>query len=260
MNEDVKIKNMFDYQLKELEGEEYKKYLNYLNIFYEKRDYKKSKYTKEYIDDKFVLVDKTNPKKKIKITPSKFIDMHNLYIELKNYSDEILEKISLIIESNHNITDENRQDFDNLKQKYLNFQNKIKDIDYIYSEFYNKINKLISKKIEKLNELATYHQKRIYEYSNINIMIREKLKNTLIQLFKENKNKIVTSSALINKIAKENNIPSDEIEKWFKWIELSYFYILVQREIHQIIDNINEEEKNYEINTRFMIIKKYTIS
>jgi hypothetical protein len=259
MNEDIKIKNMFDYQLKDIEGEEYQKYLNYLNIFYEKRDLKKSKYNKEYIDNKFVLVDKVSPSKKIKITPSKFIDIHSLYIELKNYSDEILEKISLMIESNHNITDENRKDFDNLKKKYVIFQEKIKDIDTIFSNFYEKITKLINLKIEKLNEMANFYQKRIYEYSNITVMIREKLKNKLIQIFKENKNKIPPLGTQISKIAKENDIPADEIEKWFKWIELSYFYIILQREIYKITDEINDSEKNYEINTRFMIIKKYNI-
>ena len=111
MNENVKLKNMFDYQLTELNNEEYKKYLKYLDIFYEKKRIDKKmdkkredKYTREYIDHKYFLIDKTNPNKKIKITPSQFIDIHSLYIELKNSSDDILGKISLIIESNHNIT------------------------------------------------------------------------------------------------------------------------------------------------------------
>jgi len=37
MNENVKLKNMFDYQLNELQNEDYKKYLKYLDIFYEKK-------------------------------------------------------------------------------------------------------------------------------------------------------------------------------------------------------------------------------
>ena len=265
MNENIKLKNMFDYQLNELENEDYKKYLKYLDIFYEKKkiykkvEKKEEKYTREYIDNKYVLIDKSNPNKKIKITPSQFIDIHSLYIELKNNSDEILGKISLLIETNHNITDEDRKDFDILKKKYVLFRDKIKDIDLINDNFYKDINKLINDKIEKSNELAIYYQKRNYEYSNINIMIKEKNKNKLIEIFKKNNNKLPSTSSEINKIAKEIDISSNELEKWFKWIELSYFYILVQKDIHKIENDIVEKENNFEINTRFMIVKKYKI-
>ena len=262
MNENINLKNMFDYQLTELNNEEYKKYLKYLDIFYEKKKLdkkKENKYTREYIDNKYILIDKTNPNKKIKITPSQFIDIHSLYIELKNGSDEILGKISLIIESNHNITDDDRKEFNNLKKKYVLFRDKIKAIDLINNNFYEEINKLISEKIEKSNELANYYQKRNYEYSTINMMIKENIKNKLIQIFKKNNNKIPGTAAELSKIAKENNISSGELEKWFKWIELSYFYILVQKDIHAIENNIIEKENNYEINTRFMIIKKYKV-
>ena len=266
MNENVKLKNMFDYQLSELNNEEYKKYLKYLDIFYEKKRIDKKmdkkredKYTREYIDNKYVLIDKTNPNKKIKITPSQFIDIHSLYIELKNSSDEILGKISLIIESNHNITDEDRKEFDDLKKKYVLFRDKIKDIDSINDIFYKEINKLINEKIEKSNELVNYYQKRNYEYSNITVMIKENIKNKFIQIFKKNNNKIPSTSSELSKIAKDSDISVIELEKWFKWIELSYFYILVQRDIHKIENDIIEKENNYEINTRFMIIKKYKV-
>jgi hypothetical protein len=47
-----------------------------------------------------------------------------------------------------------------------------------------------------------------------------------------------TYKSRVNKIAKENNIPSDEIEKWFKWIENVYQYILIQKETNEIDKDI----------------------
>jgi hypothetical protein len=86
-------------------------------------------------------------------------------------------------------------------------------------------------------------------------MIPEILKNKLISKFKENNKKII-SLAEINKIAKENNIDSKEIEKWFIWIEVTYFYLLTHNEIVIIKKKINTKEKDYDMNTNYMIIKK----
>ena len=86
-------------------------------------------------------------------------------------------------------------------------------------------------------------------------MIPEKLKNNLIKLFKEN-NKDKPPLKTINKLAKENNVPSTEIEKWFSWIDTTYKYIIVQKEINSINDNIKKLEDSFELNSRFMIIQK----
>jgi hypothetical protein len=66
-------------------------------------------------------------------------------------------------------------------------------------------------------------------------------------------------NAAINKIAKENSIPSIEIQKWFDWIEALYFYILVKREIYQIEKEIQLKEEKFDQDTKYMIIKKPTI-
>ena len=116
------------------------------------------------------------------------------------------------------------------------------------------MSKLLNIKIEKTNLLAKYYQKRILDYKNINVMIPEKLKYKLIKYFKENKNRIPYLS-IINKIAKENLIASDEIEKWFNWIETVYFYKIVNIEIIKINKEINTKEDKFDINTKYMIIK-----
>ena len=254
IEDELNIKEMYNYQLEELNNEEYKKYLKYLTIYFLK-DYKKEKYVKDYLDNKYVLIDKQDPSKKVIITPSDFVNIHRLYIDLKKYSDELLIRISNIIESKNNITEENRLDFEYLKKKYISFQEKIKDIELINNTYYKELELLLNIKIDKLDNLVKYYKKRNYEYSQIKVMITENLKNKLIKNFKDN-NKKIPSTSEINKIAKENLIASIEIEKWFNWIESVFFYMLVNKEIIELDKNINDKEKNFDINTHYMIIKK----
>jgi len=254
INDDLSIKEMYNFQIENINSDEYQLYIKYLTIYHQK-EFKKDKYSKEYLDENYILIDKKNPNIKIIIKPSEFIDIHSFYIDLKKYSDEILKRISDLIESKSNITDENRQEFDYLKKKYISFREKLKDIDFINNNFYDEIDKLLTIKIDKTNELMKYFQKRTFEYSKIEIMISIQLKNKLINIFKEN-NKKIPSIKEINVIAKDNNISSNEIEKWFKWIESSYFYLLVKKEIFDLEKNINNIENNYNLNTKYMIIKK----
>lgn len=254
INTDVNIQEMYKYQLEKLDKEDYQEYLKYLEIFFMK-EHKKDKYSKKIVEGKYILVDKQNPSKEIIISPSKFINMHKLYIELKEYSDTLLFKISSLIESKTNITEENRKDFDNLKKKYISCQEKIKDINNINSVFYDELVELLSKKIEKSNELSKFYMKRTMEYSKIEHMIPEKIKSKLILIFKEN-NKKIPSLTEINKIAKDNEIPSIEIEKWFAWIETVYLYKLIRSELNALNKLIIDKENIYDINTKYMIIKK----
>ena len=252
INDDLSIKEMYNFQIENINSNEYQLYIKYLTIYHQK-EFKKDKYSKEYLDENYILIDKKNPNIKIIIKPSEFIDIHSFYIDLKKYSDEILKRISDLIESKNNITDENRQEFDHLKKKYISFKEKLKDIDFINNKFYDEIDKLLTIKIDKTNELMKYFQKRTFEYSKIESMISIQLKNKLINIFKEN-NKKIPSIKEINIIAKDNNISSNEIEKWFKWIESSYFYLLVKKEIFDLEKNINNIENNYNLNTKYLTI------
>ena len=255
--ENINIEKIYKDQINDINNKEYEKYLKYLNFFFSKYN-KKDKYNKEYLDGKYILIDKNNPNKKIIITPTEFIDIHKIYFELKNYSELFLSKISSLIESKNNITEEDREQFELYKKKYMLYHDKLNSIDSINKEFYDEMAILLNTKIEKSNMLAKYYQKRILDYKNINVMINEKLKYKLIKYFKENKNKI-PSLSIINKIAKENFIPSIEIERWFSWIETVYFYRLVNIEIVKINKEINDKDENFDINTRYMIIKKPTL-
>jgi sulfate adenylyltransferase subunit 1 (EFTu-like GTPase family) len=57
INNNMNIKKMYKYQLENLEKEEYQNYINYLDIFF-KKEFKKEKYNKEYLDGKYILIDK----------------------------------------------------------------------------------------------------------------------------------------------------------------------------------------------------------
>lgn len=247
---DVDIKNMFKYQV----NKDFDEYDKYLNIFFLKQQ-KKDKYNRDFIDGKYILSEKENPNKKITITPSKYIDINKLYIELRNYSNIILYKISNLIELKQNITEEHRNEFEELKNKFILNSNNRKDIDEINNIFYEEMKKIFEDKIDKLIDLAKFYQKRIESYKNINLMISEKLKNNLIIKFKNNKNKIPNNTE-INKIAKENSIPSIEIEKWFEWIEITYFYMIVKKDLNKIEKEVKSKEEKFDINTKYMIIKK----
>ncbi len=252
--ENIDIKEMYKYHLKDLKDEYYQKYLKCLKVFYEK-EHKKDKFNKEFVDNKLVLTNKVDKRQKIEIVPSQFIDIRALYIELKELSGLILFKINNIIETKSNITDENRNEFDELKRKYIDCKKKIDDIDDINKEYYDEMQVLIEEKINKSTKLAKYYQNRNEEYKKIKVFIKVTLKNKLIKYFHENKNRIPALN-IINKIAKDNNVPSEEIEKWFNWIENVYHYMLMQKEINEIEKKIENKENEFALTTRYMIIKK----
>ena len=182
--DEIDIKKMYKYQKEEINNEDYQEYLKYLNYILMK-DHKKEIYTKEFVNGQYILVDKKT-KQKIIITPSEFINLTTLYNELKQKSELILYKISLLIESNKNITDENRQEFELLKNQYMICSTQLNDINTINDSYYSEINELISSKIEKADNIAKYYKKRHDIYAEIKTMISEKIKNKLIKIFKEN--------------------------------------------------------------------------
>ena len=253
--DNISILDMYNYQKKEKGTKDYEKYLKYLNYYYkfDKKD-KKNKYKKAYHDGKLIISDGKD-KKKVTIQPAEFIDLTVYHTYLKEHLNTILSNISLIIESNSNITDKNRIEFEQLKKNYVLVQKQLKDIDFIYSEYNKEKEKLELEKMEKGYDLEKYYKKRNVLYESIKTMIETNLKNKLIHMFKENKHKI-PSLTIINKIAKENEISSSELEKWFEWIENTYFYLITQKDIYDMEKIIKEKHDNFEQQIKYLIIKK----
>jgi hypothetical protein len=260
LNENIKIKEMYNYQTKgnTVINKDYITYKNYLTIFFKNDFNKKDKYNKEFLNGKYILIRKDEPNKKIEITPSQFINLHSHYTELNNKINNILSKFFLYIESKDNFTQSIREEFDNLKEKYILYKNKIRDIDLINDAFYKEINELNLKKIENTNNLIIRYNKKKIIYSNIKTMIPESLKSELIKIYSTNKS--IPSESIKKNLAKTNNIPSNDIDLWFEWIESNYEYLLLKNEISKINEIIKLKEISYDMNTKYFIIKKPIIN
>ena len=89
-------------------------------------------------------------------------------------------------------------------------------------------------------------------------MITEKLKSELIKEYSENKT--IPSESIKKNIAKVNNIPLNDIDLWFEWIESNYEYLLLKNEISKINEIIKLKEISYDLNTKYFIIKKPIIN
>ena len=250
LNKNQNLETLFDYNR---ENKSYQDYLEYLNLYY-KNPTKNDKYDKLFENGKFFLIDKKNPKKKIEITPSKFTDLKKLYNDLKINNKIILEKISAIIEKTENYNDEDRNIFNDLKNKYSLYNKKIIEIDVINENYYKSMESLNLEQINLSNNLAEYYNKRNNIFKNITQSIPKKIKNKLIILFKKNNNKIPSDNE-INKIAKNNTIPSKVIDEWFLWIEQCYYYLITKNKLYEIIKEINGKEKEFENKNKYMLLK-----
>ena len=250
LNKNQNLETLFDYNR---ENKSYQDYLEYLNLYY-KNPTKNDKYDKLFENGNFFLIDKKNPKKKIEITPSKFTDLKKLYNDLKINNKIILEKISAIIEKTENYNDEDRNIFNNLKNKYSLYNKKIIEIDVINENYYKSMESLNLEQINLSNNLAEYYNKRNNIFKSITQSIPKKIKNKLIILFKKNNNKIPPDNE-INIIAKNNTIPSKVLDEWFLWIEQCYYYLITKTKLYEIIKEINGKEKEFENKNKYMLLK-----
>lgn len=250
LNKNQNLETLFDYNR---ENKSYQDYLEYLNLYY-KNPTKNDKYDKLYENGHFYLIDKKNPKKKIEITPSKFTDLKKLYNDLKINNKIILEKISAIIEKTENYNDEDRNIFNDLKNKYSLYNKKIIEIDVINENYYKSMESLNLEQINLSNNLAEYYNKRNNIFKSITQSIPKKIKNKLIILFKKNNNKIPPDNE-INTLAKNNTIPSKVLDEWFLWIEQCYYYLITKNKLYEIIKEINGKEKEFENKNKYMLLK-----
>ncbi len=55
---------------------------------------------------------------------------------------------------------------------------------------------------------------------------------------------------------KKIGVPSNETEKWFQWIESSYIYMAISKDLEELNNSAEMIEKKYNENTKYMMIKK----
>jgi hypothetical protein len=251
LNKQQNLESLFDFQKND---QEYKEYKHYLNYYYQKPT-KQDKYDRSYDNGKLLLINKKNPQKKIEITPARFGDLEIIYEQLKMQKKIILEKISIIIEKPENYTQEDRDLFDELKEKYGLYNQKIIEIDAINKHYYVSMEELLQNKIKTMNQTALYYMYRTQSYQTLAGLdpILKSTKAILIKLFHEAKNQIPPNT---DKIAKQLNIPSQIIDAWFNWIQNCYYYLKNKKELYSINDQIDHHEAEFETKNKYMLLKK----
>jgi len=245
------IHDLFEYNKNSKEHEIYEKYLKYFYQLPSKDD----KYERIVKDDKFILTDIKNPSKKIIIESAKYINLFDLYKNLKYYNEIILEKIALLVEKPSNIDDNDRNYFNELKNNYTIYNKKIQEIDIINSEHLEKIQELTIKKIDNSLLIAKYYNERNLIFKSIETIIEKESKNEIIKLFHSTGNRI-PEQKVIDRTAKKLDIPSETVEKWLNWTEKCYQYLLAKNELYKTIQQMNEIKNEFIYKCENFIIKK----
>ena len=262
---DINFNEYYEYQInneKTKLQEEYKKYLKYCFQKNPKRSSKSKKVTtiyESYYDEnskKYNLIDKSNPKKKILITTAAHINLNEYYNKLKLYSKYIIKYILDIVNSENNITKEEREQFETIKTKYIIIEKNMNDIHILKNKLDTELVELKNKLLTAKNDLLLKYNQKKEKYSNIKVMIKEKVKTELIMAFKDNNNKI-PSTSVINSISKKYNIAISDLNDWYEWINECYFYIMLNNDVTKIDETINKKTIEYEnVFNNFMVKKE----
>lgn len=242
----------------DLDSDEHKKYLEYLNIFNKQDDGKMDQYKKEITDDSYILIDKKDPNKKIIINKSKFIDLNNYYQLIKDEISNILYEIAYLLDNNNIINEDKREKFDILKKKYIEYNTSVKDIDKIFEDDKKIIDDILIEIKDKYTEIINYYNFRKMFYSNIENKITNENRVYIINIFKEKGNKIPDDTTIVG-ISKKYDINISDLDNWFKWIEATYIYIKLQKELFELNDKMNLEIKNRDLQKRYFIYQKPAI-
>lgn len=236
-------------------SDDYKNYLKYLDIYFRQKVKKTDIYNKDYIDGIYHLIDKFDKTKKILIKPTKFIDINEYNNDIINIINDILYKISELLDDNYTIDDDIRSKFNYLKETYILYNNQIKSIKEIIVKQEKKINDLIQNKLNKYQELIKYYDNRKETFNKIKNNISNNIRNKLIEIYIDNKLKKPNDDELSG-ISKIYNIKIDDLDKWFNWIEYTYLYIKTQNDLYNINKQLLIDNKEYNYKMKYFIMEK----
>ncbi len=248
------IQNMVSYQDHLYEDEKYVEYLNYLKLFYE-LDNKKSIYKKSYENNKLVL---TSKDKRIVITPSVVVDLDNYKLYLEKEVHNILFNILQLVENYSMNNTSQKEEFNKYKNSYIIFKAQLNDIQNIEKNYFDKAAKFEEDIANIAIELNILKENRRSVYKQINSKINNEIKDKIMIAFKENNHKIPPID-IINKISSDTQIPIEDIELWFQWIEKSYLYLSNEQKYAQLIKEKYMEEENFKNLTKNFILQKPNI-
>lgn len=250
------IGSLFDYDKDS--NKDYEIYEKYLKYYYQTPS-KKDHYERDMEDGKYILIEAKNPDKKITIEPAKYIDLKILFNNLKFYNDIILEKIAILIEKPGNFDEEDRKYFNELKINYGLYSKKIQEIDVINKSHYENMDLLTIRKLNNSLLMAKYYNERNLSFQKISIPILIESKEIIIKKFSKNDKKIPNQNE-IDKLGKSLNISSDEMEKWFIWVEKCYQYLRTRSELYKDVQEQNKKKEEFNYKCENFIIKKPVIN
>ena len=176
-------------------------------------------------------------------------------------SDEIsniLYEIAYLLDNNNIINQDKREKFDILKKKYIEYNTSVKDIDKIFEDDKKIIDDILIEIKDKYTEIINYYNFRKTYYSNIENKITNEKRVYIINIFKEKGNKIPDDTTIVG-ISKKYDINVGDLDNWFKWIEATYTYIKLQKELFELNDKMNLEIKNRDLQKRYFIYQKPAI-
>jgi hypothetical protein len=238
----------------DLESKEHTDYIKYLTVFNKQEDGKLDQYIKETDKNVCILIDKKEPSKKIKIYKSKFLDLNHYFKELNDEISDILYKIIYLLDNN--IIDDNKRDqFTKLKESYLKYNEAIKGINIINTINKGLIDNLINDIKDKYLLLIKYFNDRKEIYNKIDNKITNEIRINIINIFKEKGNKIPDDSIIVG-FSKKFNVSVKDLDNWFKWVEASYLYIKIQKELLELNKRVEEELESQDFKKRFFIYQK----
>lgn len=267
---EINLETSYENQEDMLENENYKKYLEYLRRYYRKEESQKNyrrigegdEMMEEGSEDILVLVNIKKSKNRVLLEPTRFVDLMSYKIHAFDRIHEILYQLSYIIENRDEITDDERLQFDLLKEEYSNIKKHLDEIKEIDDKYEDEIDRLYEKKLEKLIELSQHIQTRenIYqeildsEYPRITLLQKRKISEALKET-KTKENIVKLEEIKINELAMDFKIPSKIIELWMNWIIACYHYIKIQKICNEIEENIMIFRENHDYFTKNLVYK-----
>jgi len=241
----------------DLDSKEYTDYIQYLTLFNKLEDGKSDQYIKQTDGDIYILIDKRDQSKNIQISRSKFLDLNYYYKQLKDETDNILYKIIYLLDNNI-INDNKREQFDNLKESYLKYNQIANSIDLINIEDKAIIDNLFDNIKDKYSLLVKYFNDRKEIFSKINNKITNEIRINIIKVFKEKGNSIPDDSVIVG-FSKKYNVPVKDLDHWFKWTEATYLYIRTERDLADLNKRVNEELERQDYKKRYFIYQRPVI-
>ena len=236
------------------DSKEYTDYIQYLTLFNKLEDGKSDQYIKQTDGDIYILIDKRDQSKKIEISRSKFLDLNYYYKQLKDETDNILYRIIYLLDNNI-INDNKREQFDNLKESYLKYNQIANSIDLINIEDKAIIDNLFDNIKDKYSLLVKYFNNRKEIFSKINNKITNEIRINIIKVFKEKGNSIPDDNVIVG-FSKKYNVSVKDLDLWFKWTEASYLYIRIEKDLSDLNKSIEEELKRQDFKKRYFIYQR----